>query len=48
MKNNRYVQLQNPKTKMWVKIDIELGMIISRKKTPYKNITKKGDYYETS
>ena len=37
----RYVQIQNPKSKKWVKIDRKLGKIIGRKSTPYKNIEKR-------
>ena len=48
MRNDRYVQVQNPKSRIWTKIDVKLGMIISRKNTPYKNIFKKGKYYEKS
>lgn len=38
--NKSIVQIQNPVTGKWVKIDTETGMIISHKKTegPYKNI----------
>ncbi len=32
------VQLQNPKDKKWVLINIEKGILISRKKTPYKDV----------
>ncbi|GAG40153.1 unnamed protein product [marine sediment metagenome] len=34
------VQLQNPKSKLWVKVDISIGKILGHKKTPYKNIRK--------
>ena len=37
----RYVQVCNPRSKMWIKIDTKLGLIIGRKRTPYKNIEKK-------
>jgi len=32
------VQLQNPMTKEWVKVNTKTGRIIGRKKTPWKNI----------
>jgi len=37
------IQVLNPKTKRWVKIDTSKGKIISHKKTygPYKGIRKK-------
>lgn len=37
------VQLQNPRTKRWVKLDTKTGKIVAVKKTdgPYKGITKK-------
>lgn len=42
MKNLKYllpfVQIRNPKSNKWVLINIELPMIISSKKTPYKNV----------
>ena len=38
MNTLRFVQLQNPRTKNYVKIDRKLGLIIGYKKTPYKNI----------
>lgn len=38
---NKYVQVQNPKSKMWNKINVETAKIVSSKKTPYKNIVKK-------
>jgi len=40
MKKNRYVQIFNPKSKYWIKLDKELAKIISSKKTPYKGIKK--------
>ncbi len=41
MKKNR-VQILNPRTKRWVKIDTEKGRILSHKKSPgaYKNIRR--------
>ena len=38
---NRFVQIQNPKSKKWVKIDRVLAKIIGYKSTPYKNIERK-------
>ena len=35
---NRYMQLQNPITKDWVKIDIKTGNIVARQKEKYKGI----------
>jgi hypothetical protein len=37
------VQVKNPVTNKWVKIDTEKGRIIDQKSTPgpYKNVTKK-------
>lgn len=34
------IQLQNPKSKQWIKIDTFFGKIIGRKDTPYKNVKK--------
>lgn len=34
------VQLQNPKSKQWIKINTSIGIILGRKKTPYKNVRK--------
>jgi len=34
----RYVQLRNPLTKNYVKVDRKVGKIVGRKKTPYKNV----------
>ncbi len=39
---DRFVQLRNPKSKMYVKVDRKSGMIVGRKRTPYKNIWIKG------
>lgn len=38
------VQLLNPKSKRWVKIDTKRGIIISHKKSPgaYKNVNQGG------
>jgi hypothetical protein len=38
------VQVKNPLTDRWVKIDTSTGRIVDQKKTsgPYKNIRKKG------
>ena len=35
-----YVQIRNPKTGLWVKVDRERGVIVSHKRTPgpYKNV----------
>ncbi len=39
MKNNKdFVQIQNPKTKYWTLINKEFAMIVSTKKTPYKDV----------
>lgn len=40
---SKRVQVKNPVTKRWVKIDTETGRIIDHKKSsrPYKNIRKK-------
>ena len=40
-KKERFVQIQNPKSKQWVKIDRKLGKIVGHKSTPYKNIEKR-------
>lgn len=32
------VQIQNPKTKYWILINKELALIVSKKKTPYKDV----------
>lgn len=34
----KFVQLQNPRTKRYIKIDRINGIIVSSKKTPYKNV----------
>lgn len=41
MKKPKYIQVLNPRTKHYVKIDTTLGKIVSHKKTEgaYKNIT---------
>lgn len=39
---DRFVQLRNPISKMYVKVDRKSGMIVSRKRTPYKNIPIRG------
>ena len=36
-----YVQVKNPKTKRYTKIDKTVGKIVSSRKKPYKNIKKK-------
>jgi hypothetical protein len=38
------VQIQNPVTKQWVKIDTKSGKIVDTKKTPgpFKGVSKKG------
>lgn len=38
----RYVQVYNPLTERWVKIDRETGKVVAHKKTPkpYKNVPK--------
>lgn len=43
------VQVKNPKTDRYVKIDRDVGLIIARKKTPgpYKNIPVAGKPDET-
>ena len=35
----RFVQLRNPKSGRYIKIDRKNGVIIGTKKTPYKNVT---------
>ena len=44
----RYVQVCNPVTKKFVKIDRRIGAIVAHKKTsgPYKNIPIKGERYD--
>jgi hypothetical protein len=44
----RFVQVCNPKTKKFVKIDRNIGAIVSCKKTkgPYKNILIRGKRYD--
>ncbi len=39
----RRVQVRNPVTKRWVKVDTKTGRIVSHKKTPgpYKGVRKK-------
>ncbi len=39
----KMVQVQNPRTKKWVKINTQTGVIVAHKKTvgPYKNVEKK-------
>ena len=32
--SSRYVQLKNPMTKLWVKVDKKEGRIVEHKKTP--------------
>jgi len=41
-KKSKRVQVFNPKTKRWVKIDRASGKIVAHKKTPgpYKNVPK--------
>jgi len=39
LKKNK-VQVQNPKSKTWVKIDTEYGKILGHKQIPWKNIQK--------
>jgi len=41
-KKSRFVQLYNPATARWVKIDREVGRIIEHKETPgsYEGVTK--------
>ncbi len=34
----KFVQLQNPRTKRYIKVDCTNGIIVSSKKTPYKNV----------
>lgn len=43
MKRSRIVQLLNPRSKRWIKVDRLLGKIVSHKKTPgpYKGIPKR-------
>jgi len=38
----RYIQIQNPRSKLWVKIDRQEGRIMQHKKSPgpFKGITK--------
>lgn len=38
MKKHDFVQTQNPKSKLYIKIDREQGKLIGHKKTPYKNV----------
>ncbi len=37
----RYIQIQNPRSKLWVKIDREEGRIMQHKKSegPFKGVT---------
>ncbi len=41
-KKSEVIQVYNPKTKRWVKIDKKTGKIVAHKKSPgpYKNIPK--------
>lgn len=41
VKQNKYVQLFNPRAKYWVKVEVGTGKIISHRKTPYKGIVVK-------
>lgn len=34
------IQMQHPRTKMWVKIDTQEWRIVSRRRTPFKNVEK--------
>jgi len=34
------IQIKNPKSKLWTKINTLTGQIIGKKKTPYKKIRK--------
>lgn len=38
----KIVQVYNPKTKRWVKIDREIGKVVAHKKSPgpYKNVPR--------
>jgi len=36
----RYVQIQNPKSRNWVKIDRARGIILGYREKPWKNIKK--------
>ena len=35
---NRYIQLKNPVTKTWVKVDTKTAKIVSHSKTKHKQI----------
>ena len=43
------VQVLNPKSKCWVKINTKLGSILGHKKdgNPYKNVEKRGKVNES-
>ena len=40
----RFVQLQNPRTKQWIKIDRKKGVLVGKKHSPYKNVHRVGCY----
>lgn len=46
--NDRYVQLRNPMTGYWVKVDRKQGKIVAQKKTPgpFKNVPIHAKYRE--